>query len=707
MANIPGFRFDISGASGSQGLLGPKDSWKAYFLPRGGYASQDSTGALITFDSASVASRFAVGNWIQAGLNTANIRQVGAVGGNSVSISGSNLTISENDRIYLIGNTEPTVNGNSATYTPKTIIRKRDDDAADVYTNSMVTTDNNGLVQGFSLPQWFDVLIQDGNGANQGSIIDLWVQDDSPVAYADAFTVGSSTGGIQEAINSLPGGKGKVVMSGITYSILADIIPTSGLFLEGQGMQSTVLSVIGHTGINVIHITSNLLRSVFKDFKIVGDDHTSNTGFKMDDGLTSFNLCLIENVWCNKLQYGWDGPNDASPGGFNDSKWINFEASECGTGVKSRAKNAGFYMIGCNLHNQVQSGADTGIGLWANGQYNTFVACTFANNEGWQIKLEGAQNNAFYGQNIESHPSTMASGCDAAIQLMADSRRAPNGECNNILFSGQIISGKVRDYLVHVGDGTTATQVNKVAFHSCFLTDVVTAYVFTDPNGAIPQGGFGEFINCQEGDGVGAYTFFDTANGGNRWHLQSGPFFGGYHRANTAQEEGIWWHKTTAGTPTLSQIVRTVASTVPIYRSELLSESFDRFKLLSDGSQWWGDGTAGPYKYGLLDTQAITGATDTITTTAAGSAADIRMRISNNTAADIPLTSNPTITNGTYTGQMLNLFLTTGSTASVFISDGNNVQLNGSSITLTPGDSVSFLWDGTDWIQHTPVCVLA
>ena len=174
MASIPGARFDITGASGSQGLLSPRSSWRAYVLPRGGHASQDSTGTLITFDSSAVASRFAANNWIQRALATADIRQVLAVGGNSVSISGAALTVSENDRIYLIGNTQPSVTGGSATYLiPQTIIRQRDDDAADIYTNSMVTSNSDGLIQFFGAPNYYDVIVQDGNQANQGSIIDL------------------------------------------------------------------------------------------------------------------------------------------------------------------------------------------------------------------------------------------------------------------------------------------------------------------------------------------------------------------------------------------------------------------------------------------------------------------------------------------------------------------------------------------------------
>jgi len=96
------------------------------------------------------------------------------VGGNSFAVSGANLTVSENDRVFLIGTTQPTVSGGSATYTtPNTIIRERDDDAAGIISNSMVTSNSDGLVQFFSEPALYDCIIQDSNQGNQGFIADL------------------------------------------------------------------------------------------------------------------------------------------------------------------------------------------------------------------------------------------------------------------------------------------------------------------------------------------------------------------------------------------------------------------------------------------------------------------------------------------------------------------------------------------------------
>ena len=176
MAAIPGTQFNLTGSSGTAAALVAKSGWRCYILPRGAFASADSTGTLITFDSAGVAGRFAANDWIQVGLSTDNLRRVNAVGGNSLSVQGAAVTVSENNRIFLIGNTQPTVTGGSATYTiPRTTIRQRGDDGADLYTNSMVTSDSDGLIRFYSDPAVYDCIIQDGNQGNQGYIADLAV----------------------------------------------------------------------------------------------------------------------------------------------------------------------------------------------------------------------------------------------------------------------------------------------------------------------------------------------------------------------------------------------------------------------------------------------------------------------------------------------------------------------------------------------------
>ena len=188
MASIPSLRFDITGASGSQGLLSPKEGWRAYILPRGAHASQDSTGERITFDSADAASRFCKNNWVQVGLSVSNIRKITAIGGDSISVSGA-VTVAENERVFLIGNTQPIVLDNVATYeTPNTIIHKRDDDGSDIYENSVVTSNVTGLIEFFANPDLYDCILQDGKQVNQGGLVNLLVTGDTQLQAGGAMT---------------------------------------------------------------------------------------------------------------------------------------------------------------------------------------------------------------------------------------------------------------------------------------------------------------------------------------------------------------------------------------------------------------------------------------------------------------------------------------------------------------------------------------
>src|SRR3990167_6519324 len=193
MASIPGAQFSITGASGSTGLLGPRSGYFCYVFPRGGWAAQDSTGTVVTFDTAAIASRFAALDWIQVGTATANISRVNAVGGNSLSVQGSAVTVSEDNRVFLIGQTQPSTSGGSATYTiPATVIRRRDDDSSDRFTNSMVTSNSDGLIAFYGPHGIYDVLIQDGNRSAQGYIADLPVGMTEGVSTALASVFGAT-----------------------------------------------------------------------------------------------------------------------------------------------------------------------------------------------------------------------------------------------------------------------------------------------------------------------------------------------------------------------------------------------------------------------------------------------------------------------------------------------------------------------------------
>ena len=255
MASLPGFRFDLMGASGSTGLLSPKSSWRAIILPRGGTIAQDSSGTLLTFDSASVASRFAADVWVQVGLSIANIRKVSAVGGDSISVSGSAVTASENDRCFLIGTTQPSTSGGSATYTiPDTIVRQRDDDGATIFTNSTITSNSDGLIQGFAETNFYDCIIQDGNRSNQGSVIDL------PVGVVEGVSVSTDAlFGANVTVNGALGVTGvatfgsTVTMAaqlGVTgHATFGDTVTVHGNFgVTGHSVFGETITVVGTSG---------------------------------------------------------------------------------------------------------------------------------------------------------------------------------------------------------------------------------------------------------------------------------------------------------------------------------------------------------------------------------------------------------------------------------------------------------------------------
>lgn len=279
MATIPGFRFDITGASGSQGLLSPKESWKAYVFPRGAYASQASTGQTITFDTTSIASRFTVNDWVQVSTSTANIRQVMAVGGNSITVN-SAVTVALNDRVFVIGQTQPTVNGGSATYTPDTYVRQRDDTTATLYTNSMITTDNNGLVRAHSVQGLYDMLVQDGNQSNQGYVADFEIgHGDFPVRFADYFARGSSTSGIQEAINDLNGVSGIVYLNAGVYTHSVPITaPDDGsvITIVGAGKNLTVVKATASMTTQITKGSSSAYPFNLRDLTLNADRLASN-----------------------------------------------------------------------------------------------------------------------------------------------------------------------------------------------------------------------------------------------------------------------------------------------------------------------------------------------------------------------------------------------------------------------------------------------
>ena len=173
MGSINGFASSITGTTGSTNALEPKVGWRIYITPRGIHASANGSASPIVADSTAAAARIAVNDWFQVGTDVAKIRQCSAVAGTSFAYSGTAISVTAGDRIVVIGTTQPSVTGSSATYTPNTLVYSRDDDASTAVTNSMVTSDANGGYQFWASDNQYDLIVQDNTQACRDIVEDV------------------------------------------------------------------------------------------------------------------------------------------------------------------------------------------------------------------------------------------------------------------------------------------------------------------------------------------------------------------------------------------------------------------------------------------------------------------------------------------------------------------------------------------------------
>src|SRR3990167_9223243 len=173
MGSINGFASSITGTTGSTNALEPKVGWRIYICPRCIHASANGSASPIVADSTAAAARIAVNDWFQVGTDVAKIRQCSAVAGTSFAYSGTAISVTAGDRIVVIGTTQPSVTGSSATYTPNTLVYSRDDDASTAVTNSMVTSDANGGYQFWASDNQYDLIVQDNTQACRDIVEDV------------------------------------------------------------------------------------------------------------------------------------------------------------------------------------------------------------------------------------------------------------------------------------------------------------------------------------------------------------------------------------------------------------------------------------------------------------------------------------------------------------------------------------------------------
>ena len=141
--------------------------------------------------------------------------------------------------MFLIGKTQPSTSGGSATYTiPATVVRHRDDDSSDRFTNSMVTSNSDGLIAFYGPHGIYDVLVQDGNQGNQGYIADVAVGMTEGVSTTLASVFGATV-----TINAALGVTGFLTADTVTVNRALGV---TGWATFGQTV--TMNSTLGVTG---------------------------------------------------------------------------------------------------------------------------------------------------------------------------------------------------------------------------------------------------------------------------------------------------------------------------------------------------------------------------------------------------------------------------------------------------------------------------
>lgn len=165
------------------------------------------------------------------------------------------LSLSGGDRLTP-SNSQPTLYG---------------DDQAGASTANPLTSSSTGRASCWMEFGTYDFVVS-GGGATTTAFTSQVVPSEAPgqVRYADEFQYGSSTGGIQEAINDLPSTGGTVFLSGgVTYTIPSGTgltITGNDVSIIGRG-DSSLIDASAESGATVA-ITVTGKRCVLRDFKL-------------------------------------------------------------------------------------------------------------------------------------------------------------------------------------------------------------------------------------------------------------------------------------------------------------------------------------------------------------------------------------------------------------------------------------------------------
>jgi len=401
------------------------------------------------------------------------------------------------------------------------------------------------------------------------------------IRIVDGVTFAQSVAGVNAAIADCPTAGCRVILPAGTYTG-APAVPITirtGIVIDGSGPENTIIDPAGAV-INVFEMAGNTTQH----WGIRNLSIKASTGGDVAAGIflgdfTGISYFDVTNVWMENLATGIKGSSDDTKGG-NNAKFDGVLIRNGVDGISLLSNNYGVYAF-------INSGAfnNTGYGLRLRTRQPGmgFYSCDFESNALGNVRLEGASGVGFYSLHTEGAETV------ARVTMIADPDATTVYNQNIGFYESVFANAGTADYTIDVGDATNVGARNIVIQNSRF-GDPVIAQIRTRSNGAVAVG------TIQDPVLGSADPLFDLANFDRGWYVQQaeniGPGAGELDTASSGdQKEGVRW-LTGSGNHKWQHWMTTAND--PIYTARVQADGQDRWRLLADGTQIWGDGTSAP-----------------------------------------------------------------------------------------------------------------
>ncbi len=209
-----------------------------------------------------------------------------------------------------------------------------------------------------------------------------------------AFTSGTTTSGIQEAINSLGSVGGTVSLKAGTFTVSTlSTVKVSGTTIQGQG-EATVISLANSSNVSIFALTSGIQGVIFKEFQIAGNSTNNTSGHGLD-------ISNGSHVWVSKIYV-----NSCAQDGIHmveTSQQNSVFLTEC---ISYLNKGDGFHLDGGagissgNFYiSMCRAVSNTGKGLYAANTAGSmwFINCDSDSNSNAGVLLQGTAGGTIVG----------------------------------------------------------------------------------------------------------------------------------------------------------------------------------------------------------------------------------------------------------------------------------------------------------------------